>query len=109
MQLVAMFASVIFVFLCSAVVTGQAATPGVALVYEQGDSRIAFAVGDIREALRETGHKVGGATGGVRIVFEISAAGMGPQAFRIRREGGRIIRVVGGDSLGAMYGGLELA
>ncbi|MBT3202076.1 MAG: hypothetical protein HN350_19410 [Phycisphaerales bacterium] len=109
MQRISMFTSVTFVFLCLAAVPARAATPGVAIVCDQDDSQIAFAAGDIRESLRETGHKVADAKGSVRIVFEISAAGMGPQAFRIRREGSRIIRVVGGDSLGAMYGGLELA
>ena len=109
MQRVAVFTSVALVLLCGGVVTGRAATPAVDLVYDQGDQQIAFAAGDIAEALGQMGHKVGRAKGAVRIVFEISAAGMSPQAFRIRKEGGRTVRVVGGDSLGAMYGGLELA
>ena len=35
--------------------------------------------------------------------------GMGPQAFRIQREGTRGVRIVAGDSVGAMYGAMELA
>ena len=34
---------------------------------------------------------------------------MGPQSFRIQREGTRGVRIVAGDSMGAMYGALELA
>jgi len=109
MNRVARLASIALVLIGSVVVTSQAAAPGVALVYDQGDPRMAFAAADLTQALEKTGHAVGRAGGDIRIVFEISAAGMGPQAFRIRKEGGRIIRVVGGDSLGAMYGGLELA
>jgi len=81
----------------------------VSIEFDKSDPRIAFAAGDIRQALRRAGHRVGGADPAVRIGFEISPTGLGPQAFRIRREGPDAIRVVGGDSCGAMYGGLELA
>ena len=83
--------------------------PAVTIAFDQADPRIAFAVGDLCDALRQTGYDVDGGGPGVRIAFEIHEAGLGPQAFRIQREGAGTIRVVGGDSSGAMYGGLELA
>lgn len=73
------------------------------------DPRVAFAAGDLQTALREIGCVVVQDQADVAVVFDTFEPGMGPQSFRIRREGPRVIRVVGGDSLGAMYGGLELA
>ena len=81
----------------------------VAIIFNENDPRIAFAVGDIKRALADAGYAVEGTRADLKIVFEIFRTGMGPQAFRIRREGDNVIRIVGGDSLGAMYGGLELA
>ena len=81
----------------------------VAIIYDQQDPRIAFAAGDIKQALLDKNYDVDGDDANVRIVFDIFKAGMGPQSFRIRREGNNTIRIVGGDSLGAMYGGLEVA
>ncbi len=81
----------------------------VGITLDENDPRIAFAAGDIQRALRKAGYRVVGAGADLRIVFDFFKAGMGPQAFRIRREGDRTIRIVGGDSCGAMYGGLELA
>lgn len=69
----------------------------------------AFAIGDLRQALTRTGHSLKEDGAAVQIKFDLFDPGMGPQAFRIRREGDRVIRVVGGDPLGAMYGGLDLA
>jgi len=71
--------------------------------------QVAFAVADIKEALRATGYELVDTNGDLHIVFALFESGMGPQAFRIQREGDRAIRIVCGDSLGAMYGGLELA
>lgn len=73
------------------------------------DARVAFAIGDIKQALQENDYAIVKTGEDIRIVFDIFEAGMGPQSFRIQKEGGRAIRVVAGDSLGAMYGGLELA
>ena len=81
----------------------------VAIRYDHSDPRIEFAVGDLRAALKEVGCDVASSTAARTIVFDTFRLGMGPQAFRIRREGPQVIRVIGGDSLGAMYGGLELA
>ena len=84
----------------------------VAVIYDQQDPRVAFAAGDIKQALLDKNYDVDGDDADdadVRIVFDIFQAGMGPQSFRIRREGSNTIRIVGGDSLGAMYGGLEVA
>ena len=109
MQRVAAFTGGVLVVLCGALAAAGAARGAVAVEFDRDDPRMAFAAGDICQALRETGCEVGGARPSVRIALTIHREGLGPQAFRIRREGGRIIRVVGGDSLGAMYGGLELA
>ncbi len=81
----------------------------VVIAFNENDPLVAFAVGDIKRAMIGAGYGVDGTGADMQIVFEIRGAGMGPQAFRIRREGGNVIRIVGGDSLGAMYGGLELA
>ena len=85
------------------------ARPVVAVAYEGDDPRIAFAAAEVRAALREAGYPVDGSGAAVRIAFSLHELGLGPQAFRIRREGPGAIRVVGGDACGAMYGGLELA
>jgi len=81
----------------------------VAIIFNENDPRIAFAVGDIKRALADAGYAVEGTRADLKIIFEIYRTGMGPQGFRIRKEGDNVIRIVGGDSLGAMYGGLELA
>ena len=85
------------------------ARPGVAIEYDKADPRIVFAAEEIRTALREAGYAVDGAAPGVRIALAVHESGLGPQAFRIRREGPGALRVVGGDACGAMYGGLDLA
>jgi len=81
----------------------------VAFIFNENDPRIAFAVGDIKRALADAGYAVEGTRADLKIIFEIYRTGMGPQGFRIRKEGDNVIRIVGGDSCGAMYGGLELA
>lgn len=73
------------------------------------DPMVAFAVNDLRQALAQVGHDVVDQDGDLRIVFTLFEPGMGPQSFRIQKEGNRAIRITCGDSLGAMYGGLELA
>ena len=79
----------------------------VAITFDNDDPRIAFAAEDIRKALAEVRHTADAK--GTRIVFEIFETGIGPQGFRIRRAGDNGINIVGGDSCGAMYGGLEVA
>ena len=85
------------------------AAEGVAIDFDANDPQISFAVADLEDALRSTGYKLSGSDAARRITFKTSAAGLGPQAFRIISGGEGLIQVVGGDSLGAMYGGLELA
>jgi len=86
-----------------------AAGQKVAITGIDGDPRVAFAIGDIKQALQENDYTIVKTGEDVRITFTIFEAGMGPQSFRIQKEGNRAIRIVCGDSLGAMYGGLELA
>jgi hypothetical protein len=81
----------------------------IAIVGIDDDPLIAFAIGDIKQALQKSNYEFVDTNGDLRIVFSIFESGMGPQSFRIRREGSNTIRIVGGDSLGAMYGGLEIA
>jgi hypothetical protein len=81
----------------------------VMIAFNKDDPMATFAVGDINKALLESGYEMGGPGTDLQIIFDIFVNGMGPQAFRIRKEGDKVIRIVGGDSLGAMYGGLELA
>ena len=84
------------------------AADDVSIRYDRSDPRMAFAAADLREAIREVGCRVVESGAERTIVLDTFELGMGPQSFRIRREG-KNVRVVGGDSLGAMYGGLELA
>ena len=87
----------------------RAAKQSVAFTFNEDDPSIAFAVEDIKKALLDAGYDVHGSNSDLRVVFDRFEFGMGPQAFRIRKEGDKVIRIVGGDSCGAMYGGLELA
>lgn len=85
------------------------AKPKVTITFNEDDSMTAFAVGDIKSALIKTGYELTTDEADLNIIFTFFKPGMGPQAFRIQKEGDRAIRIVCGDSLGAMYGGLELA
>ncbi|MCB1122248.1 MAG: hypothetical protein KJT03_11910, partial [Verrucomicrobiae bacterium] len=84
-----------------------AKTP-VSLDYPENDSQVAFAVRHLKAALENQDYSVG-PKADIHIAFATFKAGMGPQAFRIQREGDRGWRIFGGDSLGLMYGGLEMA
>ena len=75
----------------------------------ENDPLVAFAIGDIKQALQKSGYEIVDTDGDIGIIFTLFESGMGPQSFRIQKEGDRAIRIVCGDSLGAMYGGLELA
>ena len=86
-----------------------AAREKVVVAYDGDDPKIAFAVGDIKKALSDTGYTLVVRDADIRIAFDFFEPGMGPQSFRIRKEGDSTMRIVGGDELGAMYGGLELA
>ena len=88
---------------------GLRASENVSLRYDRSDPRMEFAAGDLRKAIRDVGCRIVESEADRTIVFDTFELGMGPQSFCIRREGENVIRVVGGDSLGVMYGGLELA
>ena len=81
----------------------------VAITGIDGDPLVAFAIGDIKQALQKSDYDLVDQDAELHIVFAIFESGMGPQSFRIQKEGDRTIRITCGDSLGAMYGGLELA
>jgi len=77
--------------------------------YDQADAMQVFGVGDLKKALEHTGNKIVEADADVHITLSHFELGMGPQSFRIQKEGDRGIRIVYGDSVGAMYGAIELA
>jgi len=81
----------------------------VVIRYDQDDTMQVFGVGDLKKALELTGNKIVDADADVHIVLSKYELGMGPQSFRIQKEGDRGIRIVYGDSVGAMYGAIELA
>jgi hypothetical protein len=81
----------------------------VVIRYEQADAMQGFGVGDLKKALEATGNQIVDADADVHIVLSRYELGMGPQSFRIQKEGQRGIRIVYGDSVGAMYGAIELA
>ena len=81
----------------------------VAITYDADNVMHAFGVRDLRQALEATGNQVVGENAAFRIAITQFEPGMGPQSFRIQREGTRGVRIVAGDSVGAMYGALELA
>jgi hypothetical protein len=68
-----------------------------------------FGVNDLTKALEMTGNQVVEKGADMHIVLSEFKEGMGPQSFRIQREGERGIRIVYGDEVGAMYGAIELA
>ena len=81
---------------------GRAGAAGKVVVEcDRGVPQIAFAAGEIERAAES-------AKGAVVVAIEIGAAGLA-QGYRIEREGEAKIRVVGGDAVGAMYGGLDVA
>ncbi len=96
---------VLLISMASCALAGQTVT----ISGMQDDSKVAFAAGDLRAALVKAGCSVVGENADLLIVFDTFQRGMGPQSFRIQKEGDQVIRVFGGDSLGLMYGGLELA
>lgn len=102
---------IFLVLLATAFIAGSNCDAGqkVAITYNENDAKVAFAVEDVKRALLDADYDLGDGKADLRIIFDIFKTGMGPQAFRIRKEGPDVIRIVGGDSCGAMYGGLELA
>jgi len=81
----------------------------VAITGVDDDPQIAFAVRDIKEALQKSGYEFVDRDAEFHIIFRLFEPGMGPQSFRIQKEADRGVCITYGDSLGAMYGGLELA
>ncbi len=81
----------------------------VLITCDEDNPMMAFAIGDISKALQKFGYETAQTDAELHISFERFEPGMGPQSFRIQKEGDRGIRIIYGDSLGAMYGGLEVA
>lgn len=81
----------------------------VSIQHDRDDPMQVFGVEDLKKALEDTGNKLVKAGADGHIVLSHFEMGMGPQSFRIQKEGDRGIRIVYGDSVGAMYGAIELA
>ncbi|TWU62045.1 hypothetical protein [Crateriforma conspicua] len=81
----------------------------VSIQYDANDPMQVFGVGDLTAALTSTGNEIVSEQADFHIAFSQYQPGMGPQSFRIQKEGTRGIRIFHGDSVGAMYGALELA
>ena len=100
-------AALFFPLLC--MVSAGHAGQTVAINHDADNAMHAFGVRDLQQALEATGNQVVGDNAAFRIAITQFEPGMGPQSFRIQREGTRGVRIVAGDSVGAMYGALELA
>ena len=81
----------------------------ISIQFDPSDPLIAFAVEDLKASLENAAYNVDTTNADFYVKFDFFSEGMGPQSFRIQREGDRGIRIVAGDSLGAMYGGLEVS
>ncbi len=75
---------------------------GSALAADPAVPQVVFAIDEIRQAAAGTGARP-------VVEFELDPASLGPQCYRIERAPAGTIRVVGGDAVGAMYGGLGVA
>jgi hypothetical protein len=100
---------IVLAFAAIVISTHANAAEQVAIIYDPGDPQISFAAGDLSVALQSAGYSVDRSATRARIVFTTDPIGLGPQAFRIITSDRGLIQIVGGDSLGAMYGGLEVA
>ena len=81
----------------------------VALIYDKGIGQIAFAAGDLRQALQDAGFTISSRDGDKKIELLIEQGAGTPESFKIKRIGSDCIRITGADAAGAMYGGLEAA
>ena len=66
----------------------------VAISYDADNAMHAFGVRDLTQALEATGNQVVGENAAFRIAITQFEPGMGPQSFRIQREGTRGVRIV---------------
>ncbi len=82
---------------------------GVNIDYDASNSMQVFGVGELKKAIKESGNRLTDNQADFHIGFSEYTKGMGPQSFRIQREGDRGIRIIHGDSVGAMYGAIEVA
>lgn len=81
----------------------------VAITYDPDNPMHVFGVRDLRQSVEKTGNQVVEGNADFGITIAQFAPGMRPQSFRIQREGTRGVRIIAGDSVGAMHGALELA
>lgn len=75
----------------------------VEIQYTSGIPQLEFAAAKIRTALPRMGHD------GVKIIFRIQPDAAKPESFAIKGSGEGNIEIIGADTAGAMYGGLEVA
>ena len=73
----------------------------------EADERTGFAVNEIKEAAEKANFNIAESKGDITISFAIDA-NLGEQSYRIAKED-KAINVTGGDQIGLMYGGLDVA
>lgn len=83
----------------------QQSLPAAAVTYDATLPQLAFAADEIRRAVEATKSL----TASLTVTLATAPERLGPQAYRIERDTDDRIRVTGGDAVGAMYGGLEIA
>ena len=88
--------------------TGQIVTPErgsfpASIEYDQRIPQLRFAAQELSAAARESGRE------NLKVTLKISPDAASPEAFQIRSVSSDRVEIVGSDSTGAMYGGLEIA
>ena len=103
------------IFMCCVVIlvacgTQAGAKELVSVLFSEPDGPIRFGAQEIEKALEDRQYRVTNKpVGGAWITLGLELGTLGPQCYQIRRAGSARIRIVGGDAVGCMYGGLELA
>ncbi len=103
------------IFMCCVVIlvacgTQAGAKEWVSVLFSEPLEPIRFGAQEIEKVLEDRQYRVTNKpVRGVWITLGLELGTLGPQCYQIRRTGPARIRIVGGDAVGCMYGGLELA
>ena len=83
----------------------------VSVLFSEADGPIRFGAQEIEKALENRQYRVTNkpVRGTCCITLDLKSGTLGPQCYQILRAGRARIRIIGGDAVGCMYGGLELA
>ncbi len=99
----------LFVFVLLASCRSGALAQSVSIHGFENDAMVSFAIKDIEAALDLTGHSVKAEGGDLKIVFSLDSERLDLQAYSIQLAAKSTLEVIGGDKVGLMYGGLDLA